>query len=479
MGKSLPHDVSAERTVLGTAMIYPDSIHTLSAHLGEDDFYVPAHQAVFRTLVKLAVSGEFGERTLDITMMELSLRGDGSYGIVGPEKLSEIGAAGHHPAVLMPFVQRVREIGNARRLLLKIREVSEQLADLNRDPKAWVENARTVIEDNAELRRKTKAKTINEMCHDEAASWKAKNEGASMGISYGLHCIDNRTLGLMPPEYVIICARPSIGKSAIMAQIALSMSGSSWQGMPVHVRIDLFEGTTARLTERILSQQSRLDYKRVRQGRFADGEMERALSAFVKISQHRLVVDDEECNEQELFLRWREWRHDIGIENPAVAFGDYLQICDTTKPDLPREQQVTMISRMARRASKRLNMGIIWLCQLNRQVDLRGKKSQPQLSDLRESGSIEQDAATVIAIHRPGAVAESDEERRKHKANGKDKDDDGGGQHHDPSYTEILLLKARDGEVGVDKVSFTGRCLRFEEITQRPEPLSFRNPQPD
>lgn len=469
MGKPrpLPHDKEAERVVLATAYVYPDSLGEIFSHLGEDDFYVPFHRHIYVALAKLSVKGDpITAHTLDLQMEIDGLAPRGAF----MNEIAELSSSWHHPWAVKPFIHRVRAIGNARRLAMKIGEIQESMRDLYQDPVAWVENARQSIEEVAEVRRESRARSMKDLIDAEIASWKAKKEGFAMGISYGLDCLDRRLLGTIPPDYTIIAARPSVGKSALAVQIGYNFGSSEWRGNPVHARIDVFEGTAARLTERALAQQSRVDYRRIRMGEFTAGDNDGLGVGIQRLRDVRMDVEDTNCDEQELVAKWWQWRHDIGIGNPAVIIADYLQIVDPSDPKAPREQQVSRISRAARNATKRLQCSVIFLCQFNRDVEKRGARARPQLSDLRESGSIEQDAANVIAIHRPWAVAETDEERQaRMRAGGRANE---GAADRDPRYTECLVLKARDGEVGIDQLSFNGRILTFEEIDRqhhRPE----------
>lgn len=456
MARALPHDPDAERRILGTIMVYPERVEQLYAHLGEDDFYIPLHRWVFVAMTRIVERGEL----IDLSALDLQLKVSGH--TVQLDKLGEI-YSGWVAYDLAPHVTRVRELGEARRLLVKMNEVASDLAALNESPSTWIEGARNMIEERAEDRRESRAKTADQLMTEELKSWKAKKEGASMGMAYGLGTLDHRLLGMVPPEYVIICARPSIGKSALGLQFARSLARSTWRERDVHVRYDLFESTSARLTERMLSQESRIDYSSIRRGNLNEGNRENLGPAIMRIRALRLTVEDENCDEQSLYAKWRSWRNDIGKDNAAVIVLDYLQLVHPSNPKLPREAQVTMASRAAMQASKRLDCAMIVLCQLNRDVEKRGTKARPQLSDLRESGSIEQDATTVLAIHRPGAIADTDEERKKAQAADK-------GPKDDPRYTELITLKARDGELGTDTLSFNGRILTFEETTLRPEP---------
>lgn len=476
MGIRLPHDEQTEATVIGTMLVHPQVIDDVACTLAEDDIYSPKLRALYTAIVKVSARGD--AIGWDTVGLQLQIDGHQHMGESGFRALE--GHAHASPATIQIHTRRLRDIGEARRLATAIGEVQHSMGDLNSDPLAWVEGAKQSIADAAEARRESKAKPLHQIMEAEIATWKDKKEGSAIGMAYGLRALDDRTLGIRPPEYVIIASRPSIGKSSVASQLALHLGSSSWRGNRVHVRFDYFESSSARLIERMLAQQSRIDYRRIQIANFSVGDIEILAESRRRISNMKIDVEDESCDEAVLIAKWRSWRHDIGKDNPCVIIADYLQIIPPSRPELPREAQVTMASRACRLAAKRLNCGIIMLCQFNRDVEKRGARSRPQLSDLRESGSIEQDASTVVAIHRPGAIAESDEERKK-------KGDTS--PREDPRFTELITLKARDGEVGVDTLSFNGRILTFEQVDPRPEPdgpaanqapsFNPRDPQPD
>ncbi len=242
----------------------------------------------------------------------------------------------------------------------------------------------------------------------------------------------------------MIAARPSCGKSALATNIAVNVAKS---GVPV--RVQSLEMSSGQLVDRVFSQEGRVGHGQVRSGRITSMDHEGIMDVCRKLQDVPLWIDDTRgLTAGELCSRCRQWRRDPkagGSHQNAVVIVDYLQLVRPSKGSRSREHEVAEVSGSLQALAGQTGCSIIVLAQLSRAVEQRGKAARPMLSDLRESGAIEQDADTVMFVHRL----------------------DRAGEDVSPATTSLIIAKARNGETADIPLHFVGRLVSFESVERR------------
>ncbi len=435
MGRKPPQAIDIEEAVLGALLIEPDVISDVVDLLSSDCFYKEAHQKIYRAIVDLASRHD----PVDIFTVTDELTKSGDIDIVGgPHYLTQlslkIGAATHveyHCKVLLQkYIQRS---------LIEISYGVQRSAfddDLPVDD--LLQNTQQKIFTLAEKNMKSETYSIREIIGnalDDIEKAQARTDGLS-GVPSGYSGLDSMTLGWQPSDLVIIAARPSMGKTAFVLNMARNMAVDH----NVPVAFFSLEMSALQLAKRILVSETGLSAEKIRGGsKLDDAEWERLNDSIGALSSAPLWVDD--TPSLSIFEFRSKARRLVANSHIKAIIIDYLQLM-TGPPELKglREQEVAHISRSLKSIAKELNVPIIALSQLSRQVETRGGDRRPMLSDLRESGAIEQDADIVIFINRPEYY-------------GLDKSSSGD--------ADIIIAKHRNGKVGDVKMTFLSQEIKF------------------
>lgn len=259
------------------------------------------------------------------------------------------------------------------------------------------------------------------------------------GLSTGFRELDNQTNGLQPAEFVILAARPSMGKTALALNMAEAIADRSQR----HVVIFSLEQTTDELAERLLCIRGRLDMHKLRRGDLDEDDRDKLLRVSNELSELPIFIDDRSLrtmSQIEAISKVLKREHDLHI-----VIIDYLQLIEPEDKRAPREQQIAQIARRLKFLAKELNVPVVALSQLNRGIEMREDK-RPKLSDLRESGALEQDADIVIFLHRPEMYDPYDH----------------------PCEAEVIVAKHRNGPTGIVRLGFDKRSMQFEEYVMPP-----------
>ncbi|HON97243.1 MAG: Replicative DNA helicase [Bacteroidetes bacterium ADurb.Bin035] len=443
-GKIPPSDLETEEVVLGAILIEPNALATVIDILQPEVFYKEAHQRIFAAVLALYPIGE----PIDVITVTNYLRKSGEIDFIGgPAYIAQltdrvISAANieYHARILIEkYIQRkLIEISN--NIITEAYDATSDAFDTLNE----AENALFQINEQ-NLRRSFRSMPSVLQVVREQIETAYKNQGEYTGVVSGFYQLDQLTGGLQPSDLIIIAARPGMGKTAFALSMARNMAVEF--GFPI--AFFSLEMTAPQLVIRILSAQTQISSERIRKGELDDTEWMTLNEAMNKLSNVKLFLDDTPAlSIFELRAKARRLKQAYDIQ---AIYIDYLQLM-TAKIDKNsnREQEIASISRSLKALAKELNIPVIALSQLSRDVEKRSGTKRPQLSDLRESGAIEQDADIVIGIYRPEYYMKEEQVDEDKLAAVKNK-------------AEIILLKHRNGPLGTVNLYFLNQFALFTD----------------
>lgn len=443
-----PANLTAEAAVLGAVLLDSKVLADLGG-LSPADFHAPAHAAVFRAMLALHERRE----TIDVVTLEQALKSADELRMVGGlQGISALSDATYTTHGVQAHARLVADAARLRRLSQVAREIADGACS---DPES-VEH----FCDEAERKLLTASRTgvggryilARDLVHPTMTEIveRARRKNPITGVATRFADLDRLTCGLHPGQVVILAARPSMGKTALALNIAQNLTLPPAGHVPTPVLFFSLEMSNRELLERLLCGEARVDSQKLRAGQLIESELARILRAAQAIHKSPLAIDDTASHPlPDMRACARRWRSDRTIFPNGDELGlivvDYLQLARGSKEHSVREQEVAEISRGLKALAKELSVPVLCLAQLNRGVEGRGDK-RPMLSDLRESGSIEQDADVVAFVHREERYVH-DESARK-KVEGK---------------AELIIAKQRNGPVGTVHLTWVGKWCRFED----------------
>lgn len=436
--KILPHSVEAEQSVIGSMMMDREAILTASEMLTAEDFYEKQLGIFFSVLTELYQEGI--EADLITIQEKLRLR-------KVPEELSSLEYLSNLVDVV-PTSANVKYYANIvyeKSQLRQFIKVSEGLVNSCYLDKEEVSEIFARAE--KEIFALLQAKQSNDMTpiseivvkaleNIEAA---ASNRGSVTGISTGFYDLDYKTAGLQPSDLVLIAARPSMGKTAFVLNLAEHIAVKN----RIPTAIFSLEMSKVQLVNRILAMHSHVDSQKIRTGDLDDGQWQELVTSARVIGDSQLIIDDTPgISISELRSKCRKLKLERDLKLVII---DYLQLMTGGKKTESRQQEISDISRSLKALAREINCPVIALSQLSRAVEQRDDK-RPMLSDLRESGAIEQDADVVMFIYR---------DEYYHK----DSDQQG--------ITEIIIGKQRNGPTGTVKLGWVSELTKFVNLQKQ------------
>lgn len=441
-----PHSIECEQALLACCIFEggQESITAcIQAKIQASSFYKPAHQTIFQIFIELYQEGiPIDEIILcDKLKVKNQLELMGGYAYV-----SEITNRIDTPAHLPHYLQRVRDLALVRRLIRASTNTIEQAYAEQENVEVFLENVEQEIFKISEDRISDTAKALKDSI-DGAVGLVHKmiqNKGALTGITTGFADLDKMTSGLHPQEMIVVAARPSMGKTSIALNIAeAAIMASDRNKVAVPTLLFSLEMSAEQLAMRLLCSYGRVDLQKLRDG-FLEKQAESDLARAAKTLRNApLWIDDSG------YITILEMRAKARRLHAQKALGliviDYLQLISVTDPRMPREQQIAEISRGIKSMAKELNVPVIVAAQLNRESEK--EKRQPRLSDLRESGAIEQDADLVLLISRKKDFDE-EEERVLNVV-----------------QRDLIVAKQRNGPVGLIHLAYNKCLTRFENYS--------------
>ncbi|MDR1947571.1 MAG: replicative DNA helicase [Desulfovibrio sp.] len=435
-----PHSVEAEQAVLGGAFLQPDSLYVLVDMLTEDDFYLPAHRYIFAAFKALFQRGI----PVDLISAAEHLKGAAKLEEAGGALyLSELSASIHSAANAEYYAGLVRDKAMARQLITTCAGIIAEGYTPGLDVQSLLDAAeqRIMAVSGRNAARSWKdTRELTRLVFDDLENRRRRDDPIT-GVSTGYRRLDYLTSGLQPSDLIILAARPSMGKTALALNIAMRAAVRS----QVPVQIYSLEMSQQQLMARMLCSWAKVDVQRMRTARNLTDEDWMSLHDAGEVFYNAPIYIDDSASLSTMQMRART-RRLKAEKNIGLVVIDYLQLMQSSRRTDSREQEISDISRNLKAMAKELSVPVLALSQLNREVDKRqGDKRRPMLSDLRESGAIEQDADVIIFIHRDAAYAKHDERPPVDRA-------------------EIVIGKQRNGPVGIVELMYAPAYTTFEEL---------------
>ena len=428
--RAKPFSNEAEQAVLGCMLLSETAVASACSVLKPEDFYSPANREIFETAQKL-----FSEaKIVDLVTMTNALKERGSLdGVGGPAYLVDLSQS-------VPGVSNVDqyiELVESKSLLRRLIEAGARIADIGYDPSQEAADAlykaqQMIFDINQTGSRSGFIELADELMNAyEAIDNSYQNKQRITGLATGFTELDNRTSGLHGSELILVAARPSMGKSSFVMNIAMHAA------LREHANVAMFtlEDSSSQLINRMLCCEAMVDLQSVRTGNMADEDWPKLLKAMSDMRESHVYIDDTPgISVMEIRSKCRRLQMEKGLDLVTI---DYLQLMSASGYSDNRQQQVSEITRALKGLARELDVPVILLSQLNRAAEIR-TEHRPIMSDLRESGSIEQDADLVIFLYRDAYYDENAD-----------------------NMAEIILAKQRNGPTGTLKLLWQGQYTRF------------------
>lgn len=437
MEQKIPQNIEAEQAVLGSVFFDHNSIKTILDKLQEDDFYSPNHQVIYRAMKELHNTGIF----IDYTTLTDNLENKSLLAKAGGvEYLASLIDSVPSTANLLNYINIVKDKSVTRKIQDTCREIIEKSYNIENAPEFIDDVEKRVIGITKE-KRTSDFKGVGEIANlliDKIAE-QAQIGGSVTGLDTHYYEFNRYTLGLQKSDLLIIAARPSMGKTAFALNIALNVAKA--KNRP-HIAFFSLEMGVDQLVMRLLSCEAQVDNFKLRQGKLTPQEWEKIHFAVQSLSTLNLYFDDSgTVKVTDLRSKCRKLKAEEKLDLVVV---DYLQLLSgSVHNQANRVQEVSEISRVLKEVARELKVPVVALSQLSRQVEMR-KEKKPVMADLRESGSIEQDADIVMFLYR-----EDYYEQESTKKN----------------HVEISIAKNRSGTIGDFELLFNKNMSTFSNLS--------------
>lgn len=434
----LPHSLEAEQSVIGSMIMDRDAITIASELICEEDFYNKQYGILFTTMVELNDEG----KPVDLIVLQNRLKEKGV-----PEEVSslefirDIITAVPTSANIRHYAQIVSEKSVLRKLIRLMGEIENDCYSSGKTLDSILENTEKKVFDLIQHRTISDYVPINRIVMNalkriEAAS---KNKEAITGIATGFIDLDMMTSGLQPADLILIAARPSMGKTALVLNIAQHAAFK----LNKAVAIFSLEMSKEQLVNRLFALEAGIDAQNLRNGTLEDSEWEQLVGSAADIGNSKLIIDDTPgITVQELRSKCRKFKLENDLDMVII---DYLQLMSGTGHIESRQQEISEISRSLKALARELNVPVVALSQLSRAVEQR-PDHRPMMSDLRESGAIEQDADVVMFIYRDDYYNKDSEKQ---------------------GVAEIIIGKQRNGPVGTVELAWIPKYTKFANLASK------------
>ena len=430
----LPHSIEAEQAVIGAMLMDKEAILTSSEIVSGDDFYQSAYGVIFEAIVEIYNEG----KPVDLITLQSRLKEkDVPAEISSLEFVRDLVAAVPTSANVKYYAEIVAEKAMLRRLI-KLNEEIENMCYLGKEPmEAVLETTEKKVFELVQKRNTgdfvpIKQVVLNALDKIEAAS---KNAGSVTGIPTGFLDLDYKTAGLQPSDLILIAARPSMGKTAFVLNIAQHVAFKANKS----VAIFSLEMSKEQLVNRLFALEAQVDAQSLRTGNLKDSDWEKLIESAGIIGKSKLMIDDTPgISISELRSKCRKMKLEHGLDLIII---DYLQLMTgrVGGRSESRQQEISEISRALKGVARELNVPVVALSQLSRAVEQR-PEHRPMMSDLRESGAIEQDADVVMFIYRDDYYNKDTELK---------------------NVAEIIIAKQRNGAIGTINLTWLPQYTKF------------------
>ena len=438
ISRVMPHSLEAERSVLGSMLIDPEAVETASEIIREEDFYARQNGILFQTMLEMQQKGvAIDPVTLQTRLREKNLPPE----LYADEMIRELIVTVPTSANIKSYATIVAEKSLLRSMIRANEEIAGSCYAESEEMDALLDKAEKRIFEISQRRTASnfvpiRQIVLNAMDKIEQAS---RIQGSVTGLSTGFTDLDNRTAGLQPADFILVAARPSMGKTALVLNIAEYMTMRENRC----VAIFSLEMSKEQLVNRLFAMQSHVEAQKIRTGDLSEAEWTEVIESAVNIGESRLIIDDTPAiTVAELRSKCRKYKLEYGLE---IIIIDYLQLMSGSgRSGDSRQQEISDISRALKALARELNVPVVALSQLSRAVESR-PNHRPMLSDLRESGAIEQDADLVMFIYRDDYYNEDSDKK---------------------GIAEIIIAKQRNGPIGTVELSWQPQLTKFANLAR-------------
>ncbi len=434
-----PNDIEAEQSVLGSMIIDKDAITTAVEILTENDFYRPDHQKIFKAIAELFFKGE----PVDLITLKNKLEQEGIFEQVGGIKyIGTLANSVPTSAHIKKYSKIVEEKSLLRKLIKFSQTLSSMSYEANDNVETIIEFAQKSIFDIMQNRHTEEFSHIKDVLPKtfEKIEQTYNNKGETIGLATGFLDLDMKTAGLQPSDLILIAARPSMGKTAFALNIAQYVSVRN----NIPIAIFSLEMSKEQLVNRILSAEAHIDAQKLRTGDLDPEDWLNIVQSMGPLSSAPIYIDDTpSITVNEVRSKCRKLKLEKGL---GLVIIDYLQLMSAnpnTKGD-NRQQEISEISRSLKALAREIDAPVIALSQLSRACEARADH-RPMLSDLRESGAIEQDADIVAFLYRDEYYNPDTEKK---------------------GVAEVIIAKQRNGPTGTIDLMWLGKYTKFSNIQQ-------------
>ena len=435
MMRSLPQSIEAEQSVIGAMLIDKSAIAQVLEKLKEDDFYRDGHRAIYKAIQEMFSK----DIAVDlVTLLEYLKTTDMLDKAGGVTYISELSASVPTTANLGAYIRIVEEKSTLRRLIKASTAIIEESYNGGSDVEKVIDSAQKKMFDIAEKKDSKEYEALSNVLERGFLEKERlfNNKGEITGVGSGIRALDDKTSGFQKGDMVLIAARPSMGKTTFSLNIAENAALKEGKS----VVIFSLEMSKEQLAYKLLCSQASVDMLKLRTGNLEDADWERIAMATGPLSKAKIYIDDTAGMPiMEMRSKCRKIKMEHGIDMILI---DYLQLMSGSSGSDNRQQEVSEISRGIKALAKEMECPIIALSQLSRAPEQRADH-RPMLSDLRESGSIEQDADVVMFLYRDEYYNKETEEK---------------------GIGECIIAKQRNGPVGTVKMAWIGAHSKFADI---------------
>ena len=438
--KIMPHSMEAEQAVIGSMLMDRDAMESALEILQPDDFYGRQYGTLFQAIRELNTEN----KPVDlVTLQERLKENNVPEELAGMDFIREVLGSVPTSANVKYYAKIVKEKSLMRRLIRTTEEITAQCYQGKDNVEALMDSTEKKIFNLMQSRgggdfTPIRQVVINALERIEAAS---KQNGSITGVSTGFIDLDYQTSGMQPSDLILVAARPSMGKTAFVLNMAQHMAFRD----NITTAIFSLEMSKEQLVNRLFSLESKVDAQVLRNGRLEDSDWERLIESAEIIGNSNLIIDDTpSISIAELRSKCRKYKMEMNL---GVIIIDYLQLMSGSsggKSSTSRQQEISDISRSLKAVARELNVPVIALSQLSRAVEQRDDK-RPMLSDLRESGAIEQDADVVMFIYRDDYYNKESEKK---------------------NIAEIIVAKQRNGPVGTVELAWRPQYTQFGNLSK-------------
>ena len=431
-----PHDIEAEQAVLGCMITDKDAVIAAVESITEEDFYREDNKLIYKAILNLYNRAE----PIDIITLKSELSSMGKFDAIGGlEYLAELPEKVPTTSNVDKYIKIVEEKATLRTLIRTANDIITAGYDPTQEPENIMDNAEKKIFNIMQKKNQSGYSSIKDILVDSFTELEElyNRKQHVTGVPTGFIDLDNKTAGLHNSDLILVAARPAMGKSAFALNIATNAALSANTG----VAIFSLEMSKEQMANRILGSVAMVDGNSIRTGRIADDDWIKLATASGELSQTGIFIDDTPgISIMEIRAKCRKLKME---KNIGMVIIDYLQLVQGSSKSGSREQEIAEISRSLKILAKEINVPVIALSQLSISVEKREDK-KPVLSDLRESGSIEQDADIVAALHAPDVEVPVGDEV--------------------PNPIQLIILKHRNGPTKTIDLLFKKRTSTFLSI---------------